>query len=192
MDIAGQKAEMRAAMRAYCKGMSAAERARLSKAACEALVRLPTFQSADCILAYMAMPHECDPASAVYAAWKGGKKVAFPVCEEDYGLSVYLPAGADAFVRGKYGIMEPDRRRSVRLSPKQIDCAIVPGLAFDETGARLGQGAGYYDRFLRECGAYLIGLAFPGQLVERVPVLKHDRAVDAVITAQGCTFLKET
>ncbi len=186
MEIIELKAALRSKMRAYCKGIDAEKRRALSEKACERIKELPEFLSARYILSYMAMPNECDPAEAVRFAWKNGQKVVFPVCEEGNTLGLYLPAGADAFVRGKYGIMEPDTLRSVRISIEQIDCIIVPGLAFDRGGRRLGQGAGYYDRLLCESGAYRIALAFPDQIISEVPVASHDALMNAVVTAENC------
>ena len=172
--------------------MDAKLRDKLSAAACARLVMLPAFEQADILLAYMAMPHECSPADAVEFAWRAGKKVAFPVCEENFALGLYLPSGADSFIRGKYGIMEPDPRRCARIAGEQIDCVIVPGLAFDAQGQRLGQGAGYYDRLLQKSGAYRIGLCFPHQLVSAVPADAHDCAMDAVVDAEHFIFTKDT
>lgn len=183
MELKEQKALMRTKMRRECKAMDAQTRNALSEAACARLVMLSAFREAECILAYMAMPHECDPARAVEAGWRSGKRIVFPVCEENFALGLYLPSGGDAFVQGKYGIWEPDIRRSVRVDPEKLDCVIVPGIAFDKAGGRLGQGAGYYDRLLTGIKAFRIGLCFPMQITELVPTDKYDCKMDAIVSA---------
>lgn len=188
MGINEEKASIRTRMRRICKSMDAAERKMLSEAACDRLSETAEFQRAEYILSYMAMPHECDPSKIAELAWKTGKKIAFPVCEEDHLLGLYIPSGANAFVSGKYGIWEPDTRLSVRIEPARIEFIIVPGVAFDRTGGRLGQGAGYYDRLLSTVKAFRAGFCFPEQMIEKVPVDIHDCPMDAIASADGCFF----
>ena len=84
--------------------------------------------------------------------------------------------------KGPYGIMEPKVSCPSRSAAK-MDLIIVPGVAFDRQGGRLGRGAGYYDRFLRKASSVpKIGLCFREQLVKKVPMKKHDMSVDKVIT----------
>jgi 5-formyltetrahydrofolate cyclo-ligase len=84
--------------------------------------------------------------------------------------------------KGPYGIMEPKISCPVR-SATRMDLIIVPGVAFDKKGGRLGRGAGYYDRFLRKARRVpKIGLCFREQLVKKVPMKKFDMSVDKVIT----------
>jgi 5-formyltetrahydrofolate cyclo-ligase len=84
---------------------------------------------------------------------------------------------------GEFGIAEPTRGRILR--PEMIDLMVVPGVAFDRAGHRLGRGAGYYDRYLSSphaAGVYKMGVCFPWQSVESVPTEPHDIAMDEVIT----------
>ena len=84
--------------------------------------------------------------------------------------------------KGPYGIMEPKVSCPVR-SAAGMDLIIVPGVAFDRSGGRLGRGAGYYDRLLRKAGRVpKIGLCFREQLVKKIPMKQHDMSVDKIIT----------
>ena len=87
-------------------------------------------------------------------------------------------------VPGYYGIPEPDPQKSLRVDPREIDAAVIPGSVFDIHGGRLGYGGGYYDRFLVNDApqAKRIGLAFEMQVVENVPVQPHDQPLDILIT----------
>ena len=81
---------------------------------------------------------------------------------------------------GAYGILEPRPDPSRRVATEQFD--LVPGLAFDRAGRRLGAGKGYYDRFLAGIKAPKIALAFAFQLVEQVPIEPHDQRVEVIVT----------
>ncbi len=84
--------------------------------------------------------------------------------------------------RGPYGIMEPKVSCPARPAAR-MDLIIVPGVAFDKKGGRLGRGGGYYDRLLRKAGKIpKIGLCFREQLVEKIPMKAHDAKMDCVIT----------
>lgn len=189
MSLAEEKKKMRTTMRALCKAIPAEERKALSEAACARAASLPAFARATHILAYMPMPHECDPRALVTLARSLNKQVAFPLCAagEDVQLELYAPIDESAFRRGKYGIWEPDPANSQRWTEETPDCIITPGVAFDAYCNRLGQGAGYYDRLLRQTHAYLMGLAFPVQMTPRVPTDTWDHPLDAVVSAD-CVY----
>jgi len=87
-------------------------------------------------------------------------------------------------VRGPYGIYQPKAHFEV-FHPRSIDLAIVPGVAFDKKGNRLGRGMGYYDKFLTRLrpGVPTVGLAFKFQVVRKLPTLSHDRPVTKLLTA---------
>ena len=111
----------------------------------------------------------------------------YPRMSEDGDLTFFRHEENDGWERGRFGIREP------RVSPgregirKGLDLVVVPGLAFDAAGRRLGQGHGYYDRFLFGLGgtAVTVGLAFSWQLVPEVPVDAWDVPVDVVVTENG-------
>lgn len=180
-----QKAELRKAMRAALKEISPEERERQSTLACGLLCSLTEFQTAGLILAYMAMPHECSPATAVAQAQRLDKRVAFPLCGADYALRLLVPKEPDAFHRGTYGILEPIPEKCEEVGPQELDFIILPGLAFDEACNRLGQGAGYYDRLLPKTGAFLAGLCLDIQMVEAVPIGELDVPLHAVAAPGG-------
>jgi 5-formyltetrahydrofolate cyclo-ligase len=99
-------------------------------------------------------------------------------------LAVELPLDAAQLRRGPFGILEPRSRTAVR--PEEIDFIVVPGLAFDRQGGRLGFGKGYYDRFLSQVPAAtsVCGVAFGLQIVPYVPQLSHDFCMSWIVTEQ--------
>ena len=112
------------------------------------------------------------------------KKVYFPRVEPGSRSMKFrrvLSCSRD-LVRGTYGIMEP-KARCPAYPSSRMDIIIVPGMAFDRRGVRLGRGAGYYDRLLKKAPKVVkIGLCFREQLIRKVPMTEHDVAVDRVIT----------
>ena len=121
-------------------------------------------------------------------AFQSGKRVALPRVRTDEAarrLDFYEVASLEkCLTQGVFGILEPDPAKTRLIEPANIDCILVPGVAFDNAGRRLGRGKGYYDRFLGGAArnAAKIGLAFSFQLIERVPAEAHDQRVDEVIT----------
>jgi 5-formyltetrahydrofolate cyclo-ligase len=115
------------------------------------------------------------------------RKLIVPWCDGEE-LRLFWLQSLDELSAGSFGIREP--RAEMRSqpdrcgNPAEIDLVVLPGLAFDEQGRRLGQGRGYFDRLLMEMNpqAIKVGLAFEVQMVEEVPVEKHDLPVDLVIT----------
>lgn len=177
MDIFSNKAAVRAIIKERLKAMTACEMERQSAAACRRAVNSSAFQSAKTILVYSAMPGECDPAYIAEQARRRGKAVAYPKCENGT-LGLYL-AEPGQLKAGAYGIYEPDESCE-RIQAGCVDFAVIPGLAFDLDGGRLGRGGGYYDRLLGNMQAVKLGLCFNEQLLDRVPMAAHDCKVDMI------------
>lgn len=178
MDIPGEKAALRAAVRERLKSLTVAEMEHQSRKACERLAECEPFQAAKILLLYSAMNGECDPERLAEIAWSMGKYVAYPRCEGDeLGLYIASPCQLRA---GAYGILEPDETCQ-RINAEDVDFAVIPGIAFDMRGGRLGRGKGYYDRLLRNMTAVKAGLCFNEQLVEYVPMDTHDCEMDMVV-----------
>ena len=102
-----EKAALRRQMRRQLRALPPEQARAESQLASRSLLDMPAFQAAGCILAYMAMPGECDPSLAVEAARGAGKTVAFPRCEAGGKLSLWVPAGLEDLEIGRYGIWEP-------------------------------------------------------------------------------------
>jgi 5-formyltetrahydrofolate cyclo-ligase len=94
------------------------------------------------------------------------------------------------YIRGYLGIEEPSPLLMIDLNA--IDLMILPGVAFDRFGGRLGRGGGYYDRMLEAYTGRTVAAAFDFQLVEQVPVEPHDRPVDAVVTETNTIQVQHT
>jgi 5-formyltetrahydrofolate cyclo-ligase len=144
----------------------------------------------DAIVAgYHAHRGEADPGLLLQALAGKGARIAFPrVKAKDRGLEFHLVPEGEILRRGAYGIHEP-----LEHWPRAIpDILLVPLLAFDDQGYRLGYGGGYYDRTLAAIyGARAIGIAYAGQRMDFLPHDAHDYPLNAILTETGLTeFLR--
>src|SRR5439155_13608401 len=156
-----------------------AARLRASRAAGALLLALPEIEAARTVALYAATPEEADPSAALGTLLARGVRVLFP---RVVGPDLEFAAGDPAELRpGHRGIPEP---LGGAVDPAEIDLIVVPGLAFDRGGARLGRGGGHYDRTLARLPARVVrvGFCFDFQVVDRVPRGPLDQPVDLVVT----------
>lgn len=156
--------------------MLAADRAESSELILQQLEKMQCFREAKTILIYYPVQNEVDVLPLV-KRYKKEKMILFPVSHR-HGMTVHPYAGNEMMHRGKFGIPEP----TTPAYEGKIDLVIVPAVAFDEKGRRLGRGGGYYDRFIKkQTHATLIGVGYDFQLIEEVPVARHDQRVHRII-----------
>ena len=147
---------------------------------CEVLLQHPRIIDSRTILAYSALPDEVPTQALLDLLVKQGKTVILPRVISDTDMELRRYTGRHDLQLGAYCILEPTGELFTVYDT--IDVAIVPGMAFDAEGYRLGRGKGYYDRFLvRVPYLYKIGLCFSWQMVDNVPHDKHDIVMDEVI-----------
>ena len=182
MDIAEQKAELRKHIRAKRRELSLMERELGAILVSKAIAGLERLNGASCILAYMPMKYELDILPAVNKLKERGIRAAFPLCVENGGLRLFIPAEKNGFVTGAYGILEPDVSTAAEVFPEDLDAILLPAIGFDREGNRLGQGGGFYDRLLDRTDCLKIAVGFDCQLVDSVPVEPTDKRVDIVVT----------
>jgi len=147
---------------------------------------LPAFRVSHTIMVYMALPQEVQTMPIITRARQLQKRIAVPVIRGQELIAVALNESPMQLQRGRFGILEPCGTPCV-LHPQDIGCIVVPGIAFDTRGGRLGFGKGYYDRFLRQLPAttYRCGLAFSVQIVPYMPQEPHDICMHGIVTEQG-------
>jgi 5-formyltetrahydrofolate cyclo-ligase len=142
----------------------------------------PVFRKAKHVAFYYGIESEVETSSFLRKVLKD-KKLYLPRIGPKKCLTLCRVRSLSKDLRkGTYGIMEP-RAVCVKALASQMDIIIVPGVAFDKQGGRLGRGGGYYDRFLRKTQKIVkIGLCFREQLVKKVPMKAHDVRMDRIIT----------
>jgi 5-formyltetrahydrofolate cyclo-ligase len=172
-----QKKELRKLIRQRKAEHTAEEKAEMSARICRQVLANPHWTEAKTVFLYHALPDEVDTAMLIDAAMKEGKTVLLPVIDGD-DLQLKIHTGTTQ--TGSYSIQEPIGEEFTCY--KEIALAIVPGMAFDKKGNRLGRGRGFYDRTLPKLAeAYKIGLCFPFQFLESIPCETYDIKMDAVL-----------
>jgi 5-formyltetrahydrofolate cyclo-ligase len=164
-----------------------AVRARFSAAATARVAALRAFREARVALAYASFGSELDTRPLLRRVLDGGRRLVLPRVERAARrLALHEVRDLDDELRpGTWGIPEPVADRCPAVAPGEIDFVLVPGVAFDPHGGRVGHGGGYYDRLL---GAWprpvppLVAVAFELQVLPAVPVYPTDRRVDLVVT----------
>lgn len=141
----------------------------------------PRLINADTLLLYSALQDEVPTQSLLDELVAQGKTVLLPRVVSDTDMELRQYTGLQDLQVGAFGILEPTGK--LFTDYEKIDVAVVPGMAFDKEGHRLGRGKGYYDRFLRLLPkTYKIGICFSWQLVDNVPTDEHDILMDQIMT----------
>lgn len=147
------------------------------------LLSLDEYQKAECVALYAPAHNETDTAEIVSAAFRAGKRVLYPaVCGAH--MVFRLVEGLHVLQQGAFGILEPCAT-GVDHQADEADLIVVPGVAFDLHGHRIGYGKGFYDRFLQHPGrkAHLVGLCHDFQLVvSAIPGELHDIAMEIIVS----------
>jgi len=160
---------------------------RLSRVIFERLARLPQYAGARTVLCYVSFRSEVSTHAFLAQMWADGKRVVVPYCVAKH-LELFCLSSFDDLVPGTLGILEPkpelreqDHRRA---QVQELELLVIPGLALDRQGGRVGYGKGYFDRLLPGArpDALLAAVAFECQLFDAVPMQPYDVRVDAVIT----------
>jgi 5-formyltetrahydrofolate cyclo-ligase len=189
-ELAAAKAAMRAELLASRRALTAEQRATAGRTLRDAVLGLPETQMAGTVAAYYSVGHEPDTRGLIFALWKRGTYVLLPLLRSDGDLDWASYEGPDSVAPGPRGLQEPTAAPRGVTAVTSADLIIVPALAADRGGARLGRGGGSYDRALTRVGPAILTVALlhDGELLERIPSGPHDIAVRAAATpAEGIT-----
>lgn len=147
------------------------------------LFAMPEFKKARNIIFYVSKGCEVDTHAMIKKAIGMGKKVIVPV--SDTKRKTLLLSELKDFSHlapGAYGILEPRKEKIGKFPARELGLAVVPGVAFDEKGARIGFGGGYFDKLLKKVHAPVVALAFDFQIVDEIACEPHDARVHKIIT----------
>ena len=145
------------------------------------LITLPKFQQAKIILFYYPLDNEVDLRELIDYSLQQKKVVVLPAVNgNDLDLYV-IKDPANDLEQGHFRILEP-KKSCERIGKDQIDLSLVPGVAFDKDGNRVGRGKGYYDRFLKDSNALKVGVAYEFQMTKRITPREHDVPLDLIVT----------
>lgn len=179
------KAQLRTSLLAQRRRMT--DKVLLDRVIAQGVLESEAYRKAGTVFLYASMPHEIDTRIILESAWQTGKSVALPRCEANHTMTFYKVDGETALRAGAYGIQEPCET-CVAVFPQAGDLCIVPALAVDIHGNRLGFGGGYYDRFLRRFPIPTMALCYT--LCDPLPTESWDVPMDSAMTASGQTLFK--
>ena len=162
----------------------------LSRRICASFADLTVYSTATTVLCYVGVRDEVRTRDSLAAALGNRKRVVVPYCTGGH-LELFHLKSMDELAQAGFGLLEP--KPELRQHPERrvdigdIDLVMVPGLAFDVEGGRLGHGKGYYDKLLRQArpDTLLVAVAFQCQLFAEVPMLPHDVFMDRVVTEKA-------
>ena len=160
----------------------------LSKAICAKLLALPEYQAARTVMYYVDARSEVRTRHSLPDALSHDRKIVVPWCNTAGELELFHLTSMDELALGMYRILEPmpELRDAAakQVTAQDLDLVMVPGVAFDRTGARMGHGKGYYDKLLQHArpDAPLVALAFECQIFPEIPTQEHDIFMDKIIT----------
>jgi 5-formyltetrahydrofolate cyclo-ligase len=175
-----EKKRMRKQIRKDRRALDPTER-KLWDASIEAQVLARAeYQKANTVFCFVSYGGEPETRGILEDILRQGKQLAVPRCMENGIMEAVLLNDLEDLESGMYGIMEPKAGLPV-VAFKEIDFAVVPALAFTPDGERLGQGGGYYDRFMAETSAFTCGICYRQFVVPHVPVEHFDQKVQAVV-----------
>jgi 5-formyltetrahydrofolate cyclo-ligase len=180
--VAGEKAALRQRLVAGRARLTSDQRAAAGRALRDVVLELPQAQMAGTIAAYYSLASEPDTHGLVYALWKRGGYVLLPLLRPDADLDWASYEGPDSLRPGPRGIAEPGEPARGLDAVARADLVLVPALAVDRGGIRLGRGGGSYDRALARVGPGVptIALVYDGELLDKIPADEHDQRVRLV------------
>lgn len=160
----------------------------LSRTICDRFMAMPEYAAAKTALFYIDVRAEVRTRHSLPAALTSGKTIVVPWCNDQGELELFRLADMNELAIGMYKILEP--KPELRQLPEKqcraedLDIVMVPGVAFDRRGGRMGHGKGYYDKLLQHArpNTPLVALAFECQLFPEIPVAAHDIFMDKIIT----------
>lgn len=175
--INATKKILRTSMRILKEEISQDEKNKASEKVFQLLESCPEFQAAQSVLIYWSLPDEL-PTHQFIEKWSKSKQILLPRVEGNDLIITKYSTSNDLKI-GELGIMEPPHTAIYR---GETELAVIPGIAFDKEGNRLGRGKGYYDRFLAGKKCLTVGVGFGFQLVEALPVSNEDVKMQIIIT----------
>lgn len=179
--MSAKKDALRKAFTLYRESLCAEDKAAADAMIVSCVLHSEVYLSAETVFCYVSLPREIDTSPILSAAWRRGKTVAVPRCRKGGQMDFFAISSLDDLSRGTFGISEPGDDRPLCV-PTVHDVCIVPCLAADAFGYRLGYGGGYYDRYLSLHPSKTIGLCYASCVAHALPHDEYDISLQMLIT----------
>lgn len=157
------------------------DRMEYSQSICLGCLSINEVREAKTLLLYFAKDSEVDLSSLAQMAFAMGKTVGFPRCRDDGTITFHAVTSLFELEAGNFGLMEPSESAPLCDLGRDAVC-IVPAIAYDKDGYRLGYGGGYYDKFLKVFCGCSIGVAYDLLVQDKLPREEHDQKTDYIVT----------
>ena len=187
MKVYERKAALRRKIAAAERQMPPEERAESDSCLAVQLLQLPDFQNAQTVMLFSPFGYEPDLKPVLDACKAAGKRLILPRMKDGHTLECREVLTDARMIPGAYGILEPGDDCRI-VDRDEIDFVLVPAVCYDETGGRLGHGAGYYDRFLKGYAGHTAGLCRNVFLQKELPLEVHDIRIGTVVTEERIIF----
>lgn len=184
MNLREEKKKLRRRFKEIRFRMPPVDKAEKDKKIFKRITELWSFKEAGTVFTYVSTPIEVDTKAMIVELLRTGKKVAVPYCiEHTYEMDFYYINNFDLDLAPRtFGVLEPKPERCIRVTDFSNSVCIVPALAYDLKGYRLGYGKGYYDRFLNKFSGITIGFIYSDCVVPHLPHGRYDKNVDILIS----------
>ena len=188
--------ELKKQFRTECKNrraaMDKAQRLEADRRIFRSAAKLMEEIKPEILFCYVSSPAlEVNTESVIDYAMEKGMTVAVPKCVNGTNeMEFFSVQSRSELTKGRYGIFEPEGKEECLVTDFSSGLCIVPGLAFDMGGRRLGFGKGYYDRFLEQFGGYTAGLCYECCMFDEIPYEQHDAVMDCIITENSILYFK--
>lgn len=182
--MSADKSALRKAFLLRRKQFLPQEKAEMDAAITAKVLQSDAYRTAQTVFCYVSVQYEVDTRAILADAWKRGKRVAVPRCRKNGHMDFYAVSSADELSPGMRGIPEPDEMCPL-LYPQPSDVCIVPCLALDDRGFRLGYGGGYYDRYLAQYSMRTIGLCYAACRTTILPSESFDVPIQILVSEIG-------
>ncbi|MBQ9521169.1 MAG: 5-formyltetrahydrofolate cyclo-ligase [Oscillospiraceae bacterium] len=184
MTVSDEKHALRQRLRVLEQSLSADYRDASGRVIVEALRHMDAYQNAECVCCFVGTGAEIDTRPLLEDALSSGKRVCVPLCTGRGVMEMRRISSPDDLAPGVLGIPEPSPD-TLKVCPSEIDFLVIPCLACDRAGNRLGRGGGYYDRFLSDYHGAAVLVCREALLQDSIPVEAHDIAPALVLSERG-------
>lgn len=155
------------------------------------LTKTEIYQKSDILFTYVSIHKEAETTSFFKQVWEDGKKIAVPITEKNRKMDFVFLNAFEELTQKKWGIPEPEKSKSTIALPTKKSIFLVPAIAIDNKGGRIGYGGGYYDTYFAKIkNGFKIGFVFAAQIVKNLEMEDTDILLDGVITEKGFYFFE--
>lgn len=187
-----KKESIRKNMLAARNALTQQQRKNNSRLMWQHLIKTESYQKADVLFTYISVKSEAETTPFLEQVWADGKKIAVPITEKNRKMEFVFLNTLEELTQRKWGIPEPEKQNSISAFPTEKSLFLVPAVAVDTKGGRIGYGGGYYDTyFSKRKNGLKMGFVFSAQIAENLKMEPTDVLLDGMVTEKGVYFFEK-